>query len=76
MIMGQLLQPEMDGGRGEDAPAFGRRDPIEAVQETAEAESGAVIGFGCRLGGHCWSARGRRITTDAAGECGVQVLQE
>jgi len=45
-------------GRREKVPAFGGRDPMEAVQEIAEAESGAVIGFGRRLGTHCWSARG------------------
>jgi hypothetical protein len=52
--------------------------PHRAVQETdeSEAESGVVIGFGRRLGGHCRSARGCRITTEAACECGVQVLQE
>ena len=59
-----------------DAPAFRTGNPIQAVQEATQAQCGAIICFGCSIGRHCRGTGGRRISTDAAGKCGVQVLQQ
>jgi hypothetical protein len=63
-------------GEGKDRPAFRSSDPIEAVQEATQAQGRAIICLRCGLGWDRWGTGGGRVPTDAAGKCGVQVLQE
>ena len=58
------------------SPAFRCCDAIQAVQEATQTQRRAIICFGRSLGGRCRGTGRRRIATDAAGKCGIQVLQQ
>ena len=76
MTKSQILNETKGATETTNAPAFRSSNSIQAVQEATQAQRGAIVCFGCSLVRRCRGTGGCRISTDAPGKCGVQVLQQ